>query len=372
MDPIAHTLTGATLAQTGLKRLTPLATSTLIIAANLPDIDAVMTFVGRDASLYYRRGITHGIAALLIMPPLLTGIMLTIDRFIRRRGQPHKEPTSAGWLLLLAYLGVWSHPFLDWLNTYGVRLLMPFDGRWFYGDTLFIIDAWMWLLMGATVIFAHTQTKLGIVLWLVLGGAMSLLITTANIVPWPAKTVWWIGVAIIVGCRLRGVKPGKNQMVAMACIATFCLYLAILTVGNKTAREEVERRLAEEDGGVVTDLMTGPIPANPFYRDVLAVTETHYHGLRVQVLGGLHLEKLFEPVKIENPSPIVKLALQADEIRGFTNWMRFPTYEVRAADDGYLVIIRDLRYVRPDQEEARGIGMAKVFVPTEDVENLIP
>ena len=33
-----------------------------------------------------------------------------------------------------------GQPLLDWLNTYGVRFLMPFDGTWFYGDALFIID----------------------------------------------------------------------------------------------------------------------------------------------------------------------------------------------------------------------------------------
>ena len=35
MDPLAHTLAGASLAQAGLKRLTPLATATLVIGANL-------------------------------------------------------------------------------------------------------------------------------------------------------------------------------------------------------------------------------------------------------------------------------------------------------------------------------------------------
>ncbi|MFW7381115.1 MAG: metal-dependent hydrolase [Oligoflexus sp.] len=370
MDPIAHTLTGATLSQTGLKKLTPLATATLVIAANLPDIDAVMTFVGRDASLYYRRGITHGIAALLLLPLVLTGIILAIDRLIRRARHPKKEPARARGLLLLSYIGVWSHPFLDWLNTYGVRLLMPFDGRWFYGDTLFIVDAWMWLLMGAAVIFAHTQTKLGMMLWIALGSGMSFLITTVDMVSLPAKIVWWIGVAIIVAFRLRGVKPDKNQKVAVACVVTFCLYLATLTAGNQTARQGVEEWLAKENSSVVTDLMTGPMPANPFYRDVIAVTNTHYHGLRVRVLGSFEVERLFEPVKIEEPHPIVELAMQAKEVRGFTNWMRFPSYEIRPEGDGYLVLIRDLRYVRPDQEDDAGIGMAKVFVSAEEVESL--
>ena len=43
-------------------------------------------------------------------------------------------PARVGPLLLISYLGVLSHVLLDYLNNYGVRLLMPFSDRWFYGD----------------------------------------------------------------------------------------------------------------------------------------------------------------------------------------------------------------------------------------------
>ncbi len=41
-----------------------------------------------------------------------------------------------------------THPFLDWLNNYGMRSLLPFDSRWFYGDLLYIVDPFMWLFLG--------------------------------------------------------------------------------------------------------------------------------------------------------------------------------------------------------------------------------
>ncbi len=55
MDNLTHSLAGALLGQMGLKRLTGRAMPTLIIAANLPDIDAVATLLGRE-SLAIRRG----------------------------------------------------------------------------------------------------------------------------------------------------------------------------------------------------------------------------------------------------------------------------------------------------------------------------
>ncbi|MEM1183312.1 MAG: metal-dependent hydrolase, partial [Acidobacteriota bacterium] len=149
MDPLTHTFFGGALAESGLKRRSALATATLMIGANLPDVDVVAYAWGSDAALGFRRGWTHGVLAMAVLPLVLTGLMVGVDRWRRRRdpGAPGvgADPKQ---LLVLSALAVWSHPPLDWLNTYGVRVLMPFRGDWFYGDALFIIDPWVWLMLG--------------------------------------------------------------------------------------------------------------------------------------------------------------------------------------------------------------------------------
>lgn len=85
MDNLTHSLFGAMLAETGLKRTTPLATATLIIGANLPDIDGLATFGGSDFALYFRRGWTHGVLAMAVLPALLAGAMLQDVRYSRLR-----------------------------------------------------------------------------------------------------------------------------------------------------------------------------------------------------------------------------------------------------------------------------------------------
>jgi inner membrane protein len=149
VDNLAHALAGAALAQAGLKKHTGLGVATLVIAANLPDVDAVSALAGR--SLAWRRGWTHGPIALLVLPILLAAALLAYDRWQSRRGArpPTRAPVRAGALLALAYVGILSHPPLDLLNTYGVRYLMPFSERWFYGDALFIIDIWVWIALAA-------------------------------------------------------------------------------------------------------------------------------------------------------------------------------------------------------------------------------
>lgn len=163
MDNLTHSLVGALLGQMGLKRKTGLAMPTLIIAANIPDIDAVAVLLGGHQHLAIRRGITHGPIAMVLLPLLLWAAMLWFDRWQARRGtRPEKRlPVNAKWLLILAYIGCLSHPLFDWFNSYGIRLLEPFSSQWFYGDTLFIIDVWIWVALIAGVWLSLRRERSG-------------------------------------------------------------------------------------------------------------------------------------------------------------------------------------------------------------------
>ena len=50
MDPITHTMAGAVMARAGLDRggTLPLAATTLVLAANAPDIDIFVMFLGEN------------------------------------------------------------------------------------------------------------------------------------------------------------------------------------------------------------------------------------------------------------------------------------------------------------------------------------
>lgn len=157
MDNLTHSLVGAVLGRMGLKRLSPRAMPALIIAANLPDIDS---FIARPLGLSprtFHRGFTHGIGGLVTMPLLAFAIIWAWEKL-----RPGKEgPIRPGGLLLACFVGVLSHPALDFLNTYGVRLLEPFSHSWFYGDTLFIVDPWIWIMLILGLEFSWRAERLG-------------------------------------------------------------------------------------------------------------------------------------------------------------------------------------------------------------------
>lgn len=141
----------------GLKRLTPRAMPALILSANLPDIDS---WIARPLGLSprtFHRGFTHGIGGVIVMPLVAAAIIMIWDRL---RPQSNARVRFGG-LLLACFVGVLSHPLLDLMNTYGVRLLEPFSHRWFYGDTLFIIDPWIWITLILGLEFSWRSERLG-------------------------------------------------------------------------------------------------------------------------------------------------------------------------------------------------------------------
>jgi inner membrane protein len=357
MDPVAHTLVGATLAETGLaKRAGPLATATLILGANAPDIDILSAWGGRDATLLFRRGHTHGLVAMIALPLALTGLMLLWDRGVRRRRRPDAPPARAGPLLALALISVLSHPALDWLNTYGVRLLMPFEGRWFYGDSLFIVDPWLWLLMAAAVVLGKSGGKLSAAAWIVLAAATTALVVVTDRTPLGAKIAWTVGVGAILALRLSGRAQARVPQVAIACVAALGLYIAVMILGSRIAREDARAWLAEQ-GIVADELAAGPEPAHPFVREVIARAGDRYYFVERAWGGDPAMRFSHAPIPTGERDEVVEAALAA--VPGLRGWLRFPSFEVEANGDGHLVTIADVRYSRSD---SGGLGRAVVHL----------
>ena len=81
MENVCHTLTGLALARAGLGKTTPLATTALVIGANLPDVDLAWSSF-RSVLVYYHehRGFTHSIAGFAVLALSWWIILLVIDR----------------------------------------------------------------------------------------------------------------------------------------------------------------------------------------------------------------------------------------------------------------------------------------------------
>jgi inner membrane protein len=340
---LAHTLAGACLAESGLKRLTPLAASTLIIAAILPDLDGACYLHSADLAFAFRRGWTHGVLAMALLPALLTMGVVAFDAYVRRRRSPLEPPARPRVLLALSTIGVLSHPFLDWLNNYGIRLLMPFSDRWFYGDALFVVDPWLWLVMGGAVMLAWTTHRPGKLTWAAIGLGTTLLLVLNPLVAGWARMTWLVSIGAWVVARVW-VKERHRPRVAAAALAVAAAYIAVMVGGSRLAERQV-RGLALRRGWTVSQVAAMPVPAEPLRRTVIVVTPNQYMFVALNWLNGPPpgAEPAIFPRGTHDP--VVEAALAAPFVQGVRRWLRFPSYEVLPlADGGRRVIIRDARF----------------------------
>lgn len=353
MDPITHTLVGATVAETGVRRFTPLAATTLVLAANAPDIDIVAHFAGPYVGLAHRRGITHGIGALIILPFVVTLAVFLLDRTIRRWRRPESSPVRPGPILALAFAGVLTHPFLDWLNTYGIRLLMPVDGRWFYGDALFIIDPWLWLGLGGVLFLLHSSRPVGIIGWGGLALVMTVAVMVLPIVPVAAKVIWTAGIAGFIVLRLKsvalaeGARAEASATLSRVALVGAALYVVSMILLDQAAQREVQTASAEAGILSFEEVMVAPEPANPFAGSIVIATASAYHLGSFDWFGEprVAFQRRIERRITADARPVVAAAVQTEEVRDFLVWSRFPFYRVTDGEDGYRVRIGDARYV---------------------------
>ena len=292
MDNVCHTLVGAAFGEAGLKQRTRFGSAALMISANIPDLDVLVYLTGASP-VAFRRGITHGIVAQLLLPVLLTAIFVLVGKLRPQSARDDRPPLRPGWLLVLALAGVYSHVFLDWLNNYGVRLLTPFSWQWFYGDSVFIIDPWLWLILGVGVWLSH---------------------------------------------RRLAVTPARRALMAAAC------YILVLALSGRAARGIVERVWRETRGHSPVALMVGPIPISPLTRVVIVDAGDHYE---TGAFSWWPRSVTFfpDPIPKNAARPEVAAATAASpRIRAFLVWSRFPYWSFETVGERTRVMVADMRF----------------------------
>jgi inner membrane protein len=305
---------GAALGRAGLAQRTRFGAAALMISANIPDLD-VLVFATETSPVSFRRGWTHGIAAQLVLPIALTGVFWLLDR---RRPRPDGTPPFlAGRMLLLSYVGVYSHVFLDYLNNYGVRLLTPFDWRWFYGDAVFIIDPWLWLVLGVGVWLARRRRT-------------------------PASSTY--------ASRSRDTSRASARFALV--IASF--YIVAMLVSARVARSIVDRQWTDAHGVRPHALMVGPAPISPMTRDVVVDAGNHYERGSFSWPSKLDLN---EHIPKNDDRPEVAAAREDPRIRALLVWSRFPFWTLEPVEGGTRVTVIDARFM------ARGTFSASTVVP---------
>jgi inner membrane protein len=301
MDNLSHTLFGLALARTGLKQVTPRATAALVIGANLPDIDLVTWMGGSFNYLKYHRGITHSIVGVLCEAWCIAGVLY----FAPKRESKTGARARIIMLLVMALVGLTSHLLLDYINSYGVRPFLPFQGRWYAGDLVFIIDPWLLAILtvglGSSSLFRMINQEIG------------------------AKT--------------------KGDCFSAA---TTVLLVGLFCSSKWISHQKAIHDLAQRTYATGTPVRVGALPRflNPFAWYGLVETEKAYHQL---FTGWRLLESDFDTRKVRtfyksSEIQLITSATRSDQAKIFLDFARYPFFRITPMPEGYEVVARDLRF----------------------------
>ena len=314
MDPLTHMLTGACMSRAGLNRKTSLATLTLVVSAEVSDVDFLAYFGGPVFGFAHHRGITHTFLGVPAMAALALGMVWLVDRLLARRGHPRKTPPRWGLLYAYAGLGALSHILLDFTNSYGVRPFSPFYSRWYSWDIVSLVEPLILLPLLAGLItpslFRLIQEE--------------------------------------VGARHKGPRGRGGAIFALVCLV---LVWGVRDFEHRRAVAALESRLYH--GAEPLRVSAYPYDTNPFLW--YAVVETpdtfetmHVDSLKPEVDPQDRARIRYKPEE----SPASLAAKKSYLGRVYLDWAQYPVCEVEQRDSGearYLVRFYDLRYAYPER-----------------------
>jgi inner membrane protein len=311
LEPITHFLTGACMGRAGLNRKTALATLTLTLAAEAPDLDVLSRFGGRAFAFAHHRGFTHSFLGVPLDAAVVVGLIYLIWRLRGCKVKDPNLPPRWGLLFLYACLAGLSHILLDFTNNYGVRPFWPFSEKWYSWDIVFIFEPVMFgfLLLGLIVppLFSLIDKE--------------------------------------IGARQRD--PRGRTAATVALIAVVLMW-GLRDFEHRRAVNALEARMYQG----VDPLRVSAYPAviDPFHWYGVVETPAFFALAPVDSLGpevdpGGQLEIRYKPEE----TPITLAAKRSYLGRVYLDWAQYPITETEALDPpdgGYIVYFQDLRFVQ--------------------------
>ncbi len=377
MDNLTHSLVGLAASKAGLERLSPGTTVVCILAANVPDSDIVTLIGGRWNYLHHHRGITHSILGAMVLGLTLPLIFSFVDRLIARIRARQPAVRLKG-LMIASLLVTATHPFMDWTNNYGIRPFLPWSSQWFFGDFIFIIDPFLWLILGGACFLLISNSKLRLGIWLMLALILTYLVLTVPIErgldqPMVLRTIWiTVLIGIVVSFKL-GAAQRWGSRIALAALVVVAVYWVSLASLHWFAVNEARieaRAIVGQHGESITDIAAMATLANPFQWSCVVETESAAYRFELSLAGNHSvLSQLVRHERADTAvSPAVQQALQDERARIFLNFARFPVVHVVGADcmTQTLVQLADLRYTQPGSGRGTFSLDVPVDCPTQD------
>jgi inner membrane protein len=326
LEPITHFLTGACLGRSGFNRKTALATATMTLAAEAPDVDILSRLRGPAFGLAHHRGFTHSFLGLVLVSASVVGFMYLVWRLRGRKTKDPNLPPRWGLLFLFAYIAGLSHILLDFTNNYGVRPFWPFSERWYSWDIVFVVEPVMLiLLVGGLVLpslFALINEEIG-----------------------------------------AHSKGPRGRLAAILALSGVVVLWGVRDYEHRRAVNAMEARLYHRADPIRASAY--PYMWNPFRWYGVVETQNFFATMLVDssipdVDPDDHMRIYYKPEE----TPVTLAAKKSYLGRVYLDWAKYPfveTEQLQPPQKGYIVRFQDLRYAYPGRLSRNPLGAGVVL-----------
>jgi len=299
-----------------------MATATVTLAAEAPDIDVLSRFKGPVFGFAHHRGFTHSFLGLFLVSGVVVFLMYLFWLARGRKTNNPDLPPKWGLLFLFAYIAGLTHILLDFTNNYGVRPFWPFSEKWYSWDIVFIVEPVLLLVLS-------------------LGLLMPVLFSLVN---------------QEIGAKSRGPQGRFSAIVAL--ISVVALW-GIRDYEHRRAVNALEARLYQNADPIRASAY--PYWWNPFRW--YGVVETHDFYASTGVDSLLPEVDPEGSLRIRYKPPETPASLSAKRSylgRVYLDWAKYPIVEVETRENGsesdnagggnaaYIVRFEDLRFAYPE------------------------
>ena len=319
----------------GLNRKTALATATLTLAAEAPDLDVFSRFGGSAFALNHHRGFTHSFLGVPLVAAAVVGFVYLLWRWRGRKTRNPNLPPRWGLLFAYACLAGLSHILLDFTTSYGVRPFWPLSERWISWDIVYIVEPVLLVV-------------------LILGLIVPALFALIN---------------EEIGAREKGpyAQPPGRLAATLALLGVFA-YWGLCDYEHRRAVAALQARNYKEADAIRVSAYS--YMTNPFRWHGVVETPAFFATMDVDSLApavdpGAQMQIRYKPEE----TPVTLAAKKTYLGRVYLSWAAYPVTETEQLQNdpvdnthaAYVVRFRDLRYDYPGRSGRATLG-AKVFL----------
>jgi inner membrane protein len=266
-------------------------------------------------------------------------------------------------LLLASFVMSASHPLMDWTNNYGVRPFLPWSGEWFYGDLVFVVDPWLWLVIGGAAFLLTSKRTWQIAVWSLLALVLTGLVlyvpleSYGVLYPNAVRALWIAAIVSLALARWKNLGRRAGSRVAIAALSFVLLYWGGMAIIHQKALSDAQamvQRVAERRGEIPVRFAVMPVLADPLRWLCIMESDRATYRFLISIMGNNEeaAGNAFRYEKLQGrEAEILALARRDGRAQIFLNFARFPAARVQGdCLSETLVQLADLRYTEPGAE----------------------